>query len=479
MPDLTGQTLGKYQITNRLGRGGMAEVYKGRHLHLERDVAVKLLHGHLAEGEDFCARFEREARAVAALRHPHIVQVYDFDVAEDRPYMVMEYVDGETLKDMLERQAAAGALPAPEEAARIFHQVAAALDYAHRSGMLHRDIKSANVLLDRAGSAYLTDFGLARLLCGGETQLTATGTLIGTPAYMSPEQGKGLELTPASDIYSLGVVLYELFTGRVPFEADTPWGVIEKHVSAPLPPLCSVQPELPSALEEVLARALAKDPAERFKTPLEMAGAVDRALGLAVAAVVPEAGEKGPPQAGPAATGSANATAGSTPSMVAAQPTIAMGAAREPEGASDVGIEEEAQPAPARPAGSFKKKKLWFIAVPLALLLIAAAVLVPMFFGGGGSPATVDYYRNRAARLAEEGKLEAAIEQVDRALGQVKAAERPAYAQLWLMRGDLFRELGDFDKARESYRRCIEWTGEDPHLQHLRIDAENRLDGLP
>jgi serine/threonine protein kinase len=285
MANLVGKTLGKYQISDRIGSGGMAEVYKAFHPKLERYVTIKVLHSFLAEGEDFLTRFEREARAVASLRHPHIVQIHDFDVEEDNYYMVMEYIDGGTLQaKMVELSRKSRYMPI-DQVVSILRQVAEALDYAHKKGIIHRDIKPSNILLDSAGNAYLSDFGIARIL--GGTQLTSTGSLIGTPTYMSPEQGRGDELTPVSDIYSLGVILYELMTGKVPFSSDTtPLAIIHKHLTEMPPEPRLLRPGLPAEAEAVILKALAKDPHQRYQSAGEMVQALEKALPAPVAAAL-------------------------------------------------------------------------------------------------------------------------------------------------------------------------------------------------
>lgn len=276
MVSLAGKTLGKYRLIEQLGRGGFASVYKAYQARLDRYVAIKVLHPHLVEGEDFLARFEREAKSVAGLRHPNIVIVHDFDVEDNIYYMVMEYIDGQSLKQRLEELSSRDEHMPLVDINRIITDTSNALDYAHQQEMLHRDIKPSNVILNHLGDAFLTDFGIARIL--SNSQFTATGALIGTPAYMSPEQGQGMSLSPASDVYSLGVMLYEFITGRVPFDADTPLAIIFKHIRDPLPSIHTLRPGLPEGLERVVYKSLAKDPEDRFQNAGALVAALQEAL---------------------------------------------------------------------------------------------------------------------------------------------------------------------------------------------------------
>lgn len=276
MPDLTGTTLGKYRLLERLGRGGMAEVYRAFQPSLEREVAVKVMYGYLAEDADFVGRFKREAKAVATLRHPHIVQVYDFDVEGEVYYMVMEYIAGETLKARLERLNAAGQRMALSEVCEVLRPLCSALDYAHAQGRIHRDIKPANIMFD-GRRLVLTDFGIATIV--GGTCFTAPGTMIGTPAYMSPEQCRGEPGDVRSDIYSLGIVLYEMITGNVPYDADTPLAVVLKHLNDPLPLPARVVPDLPAAVQQVVLKALAKAPEDRYESAAALYEAFAAAVG--------------------------------------------------------------------------------------------------------------------------------------------------------------------------------------------------------
>ncbi|MFL7813839.1 MAG: protein kinase [Anaerolineales bacterium] len=276
MASLIGKEIGKYRITERIGRGGMADVYLGIHTHLDRKVAIKVLHSHLLEGGDFVARFKREAKAVANLRHPNIVQVYDFDVTDEMIFMVMEFIDGTSLHSRLVEVGNRGERLPIKLIGSIINDIAGALDYAHSKGMLHRDIKPSNILLDQNDKAYLTDFGIAKLL--DDQKFTATGTLVGTPAYMSPEQGMGEDLTEESDIYSLGIVAFEMLTGQVPYDAKTPIGIVHKQINDPVPELSKLVDGVPGTAQEVLNRALAKSPEGRYNRAEDLVKALRVAL---------------------------------------------------------------------------------------------------------------------------------------------------------------------------------------------------------
>lgn len=269
---LEGQTLGRYRVLEALGRGGMARVYRGYHPQLDRYVAIKVLRPDLAEEEEFPARFQREARAVAALRHPNIVQVFDFDVQRGVYYMVMELLEGDTLKTRLNDLRVRGEKMALGEMTRVLLDVLAGLSYAHGEGMVHRDIKPANILLTKRGQAVLADFGIAHIV--GGTRHTVSGALMGTLNYMAPEQGLNNQSDARSDIYSLGIVFYEMLTGRTPFEADTPLAILMKHINDPLPLPRSIDPSIPEPFERVVLKALAKRPEDRYQSAEDMARAL-------------------------------------------------------------------------------------------------------------------------------------------------------------------------------------------------------------
>lgn len=273
---LVGQTLGKYRVLEPLGRGGMARVYRAYHPQLDRYVAIKVLRSDLVEEKEFLARFRREAQAVAALRHPNIVQVYDFDVQDEIYYMVMELLEGDTLKVRLNDYRVRDERMPWGEVIRILLDVLDGLAYAHSEEMVHRDIKPANILLTRRGQVVVADFGIAQMV--GGTQHTASGMIMGTLNYIAPEQGLQGQCDARSDIYSLGIVFYEMLTQRTPFEADTPLAVLMKHLNDPLPLPRHIDPTIPEPFERIVLRALAKEPDDRYQSAKDMA----RALGHAV-----------------------------------------------------------------------------------------------------------------------------------------------------------------------------------------------------
>jgi len=272
---LEGQNLGKYRVLEPLGRGGMARVYRAYHPQLDRYVAIKVLRSDLVEEEEFLARFRREAQAVASLRHPNIVQVYDFDVRGTNYYMVMELLEGDTLRTRLNDYRARDERMPLGEMVRILLDLLDGLAYAHSEGMIHRDVKPANILLTKRGQAVLTDFGIAQII--GGTKYTVTGALMGTLAYMAPEQGLEGHCDIRSDIYSLGIVFYEMLTGEPPFDAETPLAILMKHVNDPLPPPRKHDPSIPKHFERIVLKMLAKRPQDRYESAAQVAQALQQA----------------------------------------------------------------------------------------------------------------------------------------------------------------------------------------------------------
>jgi hypothetical protein len=272
---LTGQAIGRYQILDRIGQGGMATVYKGYDPVEGRDVAIKVLSSLAADSPHFTARFEREAKVVAGLRHPNIVPVWDYGEDEGKHYLVMPLLEVGSLADRLMK----GPLK-PRESGRVVSQVSEALDYAHQHGVVHRDIKPSNILLDQDGNALVSDFGLVYI---ENASVSLTGSaLIGTPAYMSPEQARGDKVTPATDQYAFGIVLYELATGQLPYEGETPMAVAIKHITNPIPLPRERNPNVPAAVEHVILKATAKDPADRFESMAALDQAYQAALEYAL-----------------------------------------------------------------------------------------------------------------------------------------------------------------------------------------------------
>ncbi|GAB4515058.1 MAG: hypothetical protein OHK0046_18010 [Anaerolineae bacterium] len=261
---------GAYDIIEEIGKGGMATVYRAYHRNMDRDVAIKVIKSSIMDDTNAIERFQQEAKVIARLEHPHILPVYDFDGTNDPPYIVMRYLDGGTLKDVMKQ----GLLPLPE-VAHIIQQIASALDYAHRQGIVHRDIKPSNIMVDREGNVFVSDLGIARItgdIAGGRRGITASGAIVGTPEYMSPEQALGLaDITYQADIYSLGVMLFETITGSLPFSEDSAMATILKHIQNPVPSVLERNADLPGELDEVLSMAMAKEPEARYASATELA----------------------------------------------------------------------------------------------------------------------------------------------------------------------------------------------------------------
>ena len=262
------EKIGRYEIKTELGRGGMATVFLAHDPHFERDVALKVLPREFLHDPTFRARFDREAKTIASLEHAAIVPVHDFGEEDGQPFLVMRYMPGGSLADKLEH----GPIPL-EEAARILGRIGEALDEAHAEGIIHRDLKPGNILFDKGGAAYLADFGIAKLT---EASAAFTGSaIIGTPAYMSPEQARGKgQIDGRSDIYALGALLFQMLTGKLPYEADTPMGLVVAHMTEPVPQILDVKPDLPQALGAIIFEAMAKKPDDRYATATAFATAL-------------------------------------------------------------------------------------------------------------------------------------------------------------------------------------------------------------
>jgi serine/threonine protein kinase len=274
---LTGLTVGQYTLKEQLGAGGMGVVYKGFQPTLEREVAIKILPPLMASQEGYIERFTREARTAAGLEHAHIVPIYDYGTQQELSYVVMRMLTGGSLAQRMQQRVKDNLpLPAPSEVSQMLKEIASALDYAHSRGVVHRDIKAGNIMFDSHGNAYLVDFGIAKLL--DNMGLTGSGLAVGTPTHMSPEQWRGDEITPSTDQYALGVVIYELISGKLPFESSTAYALMNKHLNEPPTPLHVVRPDLPMELEAVLTQVLEKEPQFRYPTVTAFAEAFEKAI---------------------------------------------------------------------------------------------------------------------------------------------------------------------------------------------------------
>ena len=378
---------GRYELDGIVGRGGMAEVFRARDIRLDRIVGVKTLRDDLARDQTFQARFRREAQSAASLNHPSIVAVYD--TGEDMvgptpvPYIVMEYVDGRTLRDLLREDRRL----LPERAMEISDGVLRALDYSHRNGIVHRDIKPGNVMLTRAGDVKVMDFGIARAVSDSQATMTQTAQVIGTAQYLSPEQARGERVDARSDLYSAGCLLYELLTGRPPFTGDSPVAIAYQHVREnPIPP-SRVDPEIPGWADAIVLKAMAKDPADRYQSAGDMRNDIQRAL-------------SGMPVAAPTRTDLYQGTRRMGQGTMAAGPTSAIPAYR---------YGSEDQPPPG------KRRRLWlWVAISLVALLILGGIGYAVHYAaaGGGKisvPAVAGQTRKQAQKEIAKANLVSAV----------------------------------------------------------------------
>ncbi len=428
-----GENVGPYRIIEQLGQGGMATVYKAYHPSLDRYVAIKGMHTALTQDPNFLARFRREAQVVAKLEHPNIVPVYDFSEHQGQPYLVMKFIQGETLKARLNR----GRL-ADQEILQVVEAVGAALSYAHERGILHRDIKPSNVLLGEDGRIYLTDFGLARIAQAGESTMSAD-MMLGTPQYISPEQALGKQdLDEGTDIYSFGVMLYEMTVGQVPYSADTPYSIVHDHIYTPLPLPRARNTEVPEAVERVLLKALAKQREARYPDVASLVRAFKDAF-LGEPSPAPAGASTPPPEAVP---GGGATPSGATPAVGPAAPT---------------------EVAPRR-----TRRWRWWMIVPIGLVLLVCAVLAL----GALSDETPDAAPDTPIAQVDippeptqpppdqpPGQLPPGTTAIDQALQNVEQHPDDPFARLEL--AGAYWDAGQFDDAVAAFEQAVELGGED------------------
>ena len=446
MGDLVGHNLGPYRLLEQLGAGGMATVYKAYHAAMDRYVAIKVLPQHLARDPNFRARFQQEARVIARLEHRHILPVYDVAEEDSIPYLVMRYTDGGDLNNLI------GGRLTVERAVELLAQVAEALGYAHRQGVIHRDVKPANVLIGRDGDALLADFGIAKIY-EDTLQLTGEGNMVGTPAYMAPEQLQGKRVDPRTDIYALGVVLYQALTGECPFVAETPLAVAMMHIHNSLRPPRQIKPDIPESVERIILRAMAKSPVDRFQTAEEMAEAL-RAARISIGRMTIPGTAKLPP----------------TPPTPLDQPVPVAPAA------PDAG-------APQR-AG---RRTLWLAGAGVAALVLVAALAFSLTRGLAGDETAAGQAAGKAATSvpADDVRqaLDTAMRQLDEndggaALETLKPAlvAHPDDPNLLAARGIANVIYTGTDEARADIERALSLAANNPLAYYARGYLNQKID---
>jgi Tfp pilus assembly protein PilF/predicted Ser/Thr protein kinase len=432
VPFVVGENVGPYRITKQLGVGGMATVWKAYHPALDRYVAIKVLHPSFKEDPQFTARFQREAKIVAKLTHPHIVPIYDFSEHEGMAYLVMRYIDGRTLKAILKE----GPLPL-DRVMGILEPAGQALAYAHDQGVLHRDIKPSNFILSSEGEVFLTDFGLARMAETGDSTLSRD-MLVGTPQYISPEQARGERLDARTDIYSLGVVLFEMLTGKVPYDADTPYAVIHDHIFSPLPLPTEFKPDVPGPVERVVLKALAKDRNDRFENVREMVSALQEAL----------AGEPVPIEAPPLLP--EQSPEGPVPPAETVEELLPVEA-----------VEELSPPAPSQGRSRRLIAVIAALGILVGVCVCGSLSLVALRRAGKAAPvaeATAATVREDPAahvylarRYVQQGNVDEAIAEYEAAIDL-----DPGFVEAYVDLGNLMVREGDFQRGLELFEEALD-----------------------
>ncbi len=466
MPFVVGESIGPYRILEQLGQGGMATVFKAYHAALDRYVAIKALHPAFMEDPNFHARFQREAQVVAKLEHPNIVPIYDFAEYESRPYLVMKYIEGETLKARL-----ADATLDQIELIQIVKAVGAGLTYAHQKGILHRDVKPSNVLLGHDGCVYLADFGLARIAQAGESTLSSD-MMLGTPQYISPEQAMGLgELDERTDIYSFGVMLYEMIVGQVPFSADTPFSIIHDHIYTPLPLPRSVNPEVSESVERVLLKALAKERVDRYPDATTLAEAFERAIlvepgkGPVDSHLTPDATQIAEPY--PA---SDTITVPDTGQVQEFQPAA-------PEMTAPLGILDGPDDVSVLRVKSRRRFRWWYIL--MGILLIIACCICSLV-GYGVFVGFPDRVEPSSEQFQEDPILEPIsefgpqsdvwVDEIPLPEAQAKIEDDPQNPYAWLELSEAYSQAGHTEEARSALDRALEIAGDDPDFYYYAAE---------
>ncbi len=458
MPFQQGENVGPYRIMEQLGQGGMATVFKAYHPNLDRYVAIKVLHPAFKQDPQFTERFQREARVVAKLDHPNIVPVFDYADHNGQSYIVMKFIEGETLKGVLDRE-----WPSKEQILGIVQSVGSALNYAHSQGVLHRDVKPSNILLAESSNVYLADFGLARMAEAGESTLSGD-QLLGTPHYISPEQARGeKDLDAGTDIYSFGIVLYQLAVGRVPYNSDTPFSIIHDHIYTPLPMPRSINAKIPEDLELVLLKALAKDRNDRFSSVQELVDAFDSAVrGISpwdedeVGSAVPITKAASEPIAVPAGA----IAAASAPEPIAEQ-SGATAADSVLDGIVDptgkAAAKNSKRSVPASDAGPRKKPRRWaWVGGGLAFALVSIVSFGFVMSGSetGPAPEARDMAGlDQASQNEFEGSVRGAIPDAWQRVNE-DPANPDAHLELakaLALEGDFVPAKSEFTKASELY----------------------------